>query len=63
VRDEILSVYLSDNVKARRMLPTGAYVRKRTPEGRRRTNAQEKLLERRTRIHLPKPQTKPARRD
>ncbi|HLH19359.1 MAG TPA: polyphosphate kinase 1 [Bryobacteraceae bacterium] len=63
VRDEILSVYLSDNVKARRMLPTGAYVRKRAPEGRRRINAQVKLLERRTRIHLPKPQTKPARRD
>jgi polyphosphate kinase len=61
VRDDILSVYLTDNVKARRMLPSGSYVRKRAAEGKRRVNAQEKLLDRRTRARRPKPPTPPAR--
>lgn len=45
IRDEILSVYFSDTVKARTMLPTGSYARKRS--GKAAVNSQEKL------IHLP----------
>jgi len=47
VRDEILAVYLADNVKARRMLANGTYARKRAADGKRRVDAQEKLLEKR----------------
>jgi polyphosphate kinase len=45
IRDEILSVYLSDNAKARTMLPTGFYARKRSGKGS--ANSQEVL------IHVP----------
>jgi len=44
IRDEVLAVYLADNVKARMMLPTGAYVRKRS--ARAPANSQELLLHR-----------------
>ena len=47
VRDQVLAIYLSDNVKARRMLPNGAYVRKHSGEGKKHVNAQEWLLEKR----------------
>jgi polyphosphate kinase len=47
IRDELLSVYLADNVKARRMLPNGSYVRKKAGDGRKRVNSQEWLLARR----------------
>jgi polyphosphate kinase len=43
-RDEVLAVYLADNTKARRMLPNGAYARKKTVDGRKLVNAQEWLL-------------------
>jgi polyphosphate kinase len=47
VRDEILSVYLADNLKARRMCADGSYERVRLPEGEAPMNAQAWLLRRR----------------
>jgi polyphosphate kinase len=44
VRDQILAVYLADNVKARRMLSTGTYVAKGSGERGRQINSQEFLL-------------------
>ncbi len=44
IKREILDVYLRDNVKARRMLPSGAYVRARPVKGARAVNAQEELI-------------------
>lgn len=43
LRDDVLTTYLADNVKARRMQPNGYYV-KRHPEGGSAINAQEVLL-------------------
>src|SRR5262249_4046038 len=45
LRDDVLATYLSDNVKARRMLSSGAYARKK--DGRKKVDAQERLLARR----------------
>jgi polyphosphate kinase len=47
LRDEILGVYLADNLKARRMRPDGSYERVRLPEGEAPMNAQAWLLRRR----------------
>ena len=47
LRDEILGVYLADNLKARRMRPDGSYQRVRLPEGEAPMNAQAWLLRRR----------------
>jgi len=56
IRDQVLAIYLADNVKARRMLPSGAYVRKRGGEGKKHIDAQEWLLEkRRNSATVPKP--------
>jgi polyphosphate kinase len=44
LRDDLLALYLSDNVKARQMLPNGTYVKKKIGN-RRPVNAQEFLLE------------------
>lgn len=44
MRDEVLAVYLADNAKARRMLPNGAYNRKKVTDGKKIVNAQEWLL-------------------
>ena len=44
IRDEILSVYLLDNVKARRMLGDGTYKRATRTEGQPAWNSQEVLL-------------------
>jgi len=44
LRDELLSLYLSDNVKARHMLPNGTYAKKKIGN-RTAINAQETLLE------------------
>jgi polyphosphate kinase len=44
VRDRILSVYLSDNVKARRMQPDASYARVTPNDGGRAVNAQAALL-------------------
>ncbi|HEV2690955.1 MAG TPA: polyphosphate kinase 1 [Bryobacteraceae bacterium] len=47
VRDEILAAYLSDTMKARRMLPDGTYVRRKPGPGKRAMNAQESLIPKR----------------
>jgi polyphosphate kinase len=47
MRDEVLPVYLADNVKARSMSSAETYTRKRSGENRKRINAQEVLLARR----------------
>jgi polyphosphate kinase len=45
IYDGILTVYLSDTVKARRMMPDGSYVRvKAAQDGRKELNSQEWLL-------------------
>jgi len=54
VRDQILSVYLADNVKARRMLSTGIYVPKVAADGKKRVNSQESLLAKRKNSHRAK---------
>ena len=44
VRDEVLAIYLADNTKARRMLASGAYTRKKAGDGKKPVDAQERLL-------------------
>jgi polyphosphate kinase len=44
VRDQILAVYLADNVKARRMQSNGTYVSKTASKGAKEVNSQELLL-------------------
>ena len=44
VRDQILAIYLADNVKGRRMLSNGSYVAKPSAEGGKHVNSQEYLL-------------------
>ena len=44
IHDDVLVVYLSDNVKARRMLPSGAYQRRRG-QGQNRAASQELLMQ------------------
>jgi len=46
VTDEVLPLYLEDNVKARRMLTDGTYVRRKA-DGKKLINAQEALIARR----------------
>jgi polyphosphate kinase len=46
LRDRVLELYLSDNVKAREMLPDGTYARRRAEPGEPQINAQEELLTR-----------------
>ena len=48
IRDDVLAVYLADNVKARHMQPDGTYTRKKA-SGKHAVCAQEKLLRRRGR--------------
>ena len=45
LRDEVLSVYLSDNVKAREMRADGSYIRRERRRGELSVNAQQVLLE------------------
>jgi polyphosphate kinase len=45
LRDEVLELYLSDNVKARLMLPDGTYVRTEKKRGTPAVNCQQELLE------------------
>jgi polyphosphate kinase len=45
LRDEVLSVYLADNVKAREMLSSGLYVRRERKRGEPAVNSQHVLLE------------------
>jgi polyphosphate kinase len=44
VCDDILAVYLADTSKTREMTSTGAYIRKKSTDGRKGLNAQEWLL-------------------
>ena len=46
LRDEVLDVYLEDNVKAREMKPDGTYTRKLVAKGVPRISSQDVLLER-----------------
>src|SRR5262249_41554901 len=45
VKDQILAVYMADNVKAREMQGDGSYIRKRAPRGTPPVNAQSVLIE------------------
>jgi polyphosphate kinase len=54
IRDDVLAVYLADNVKARAMQPDGTYVRKKAG-GKHAVCAQEKLLRKRGRASRSKP--------
>ncbi len=47
LRDEILNIHLKDNVKARRMLPNGEYVRVQPKDGEEEINSQEWLIKNR----------------
>ena len=49
IRDEILEVYLQDNLRTREMLPDGSYVRIGTHDGDEPVDVQETLLQRRIR--------------
>jgi polyphosphate kinase len=47
LREEVLAVYLADNVKARHMQSNGTYTRKKAADGRNRVNSQDRLLQKR----------------
>jgi polyphosphate kinase len=47
IRDDVLGVYLADNVKARVMQSNGSYARRKVADGRKQVNAQEQLLQKR----------------
>lgn len=51
IRDDILKVYLSDNVKAREMHADGSYTRRRAAAGQERISAQEWLIAYRGKNH------------
>lgn len=51
IRDDILKIYLADNVKARKLLPDGSYVRVKPEAGKERINAQEWLIAHRGKNH------------
>jgi len=63
IRDEVLAVYLADTTKARRMLPTGAYARRKPGDGKKQVNAQESLLMRRLRAVRERGKRIPSRRE
>jgi polyphosphate kinase len=44
IRDEILTAYLLDNVKARRMMPDGTYKRAPRGEGQKVFHSQDHLM-------------------
>lgn len=52
IRDDILKIYLADNVKARQLLPDGSYVRRKPQAGEERLNAQEWFIAHRGKNHL-----------
>ena len=47
ITERVLDVYLADNVKARTMLPSGAYVRKKADDSRHPVDSQERLIRKR----------------
>jgi polyphosphate kinase len=53
LREEVLAVYLADNVKARHMQPGGNYTRKKA-DGRQKVNSQDHLLKKRLATKHPK---------
>jgi polyphosphate kinase len=55
--DDVLSVYLADNVKARHMQSNGVYVRRKT-DGRHKVNSQEHLLQQRSGAKTKSPRIK-----
>jgi polyphosphate kinase len=54
LREDVLAVYLADNVKGRFMQPGGNYTRKKSTDGRPKVNSQEYLLRKRSARKLPK---------
>ncbi len=52
IRDDILKIYLADNVKARLLCPDGSYVRVKPEAGQERMNAQEWFIANRGKNHL-----------
>jgi polyphosphate kinase len=50
LREEVLAIYLSDNVKARHMQSNGSYTRKKAGDTRQKVNSQEYLLEQRAQV-------------
>jgi polyphosphate kinase len=56
--DDVLSVYLADNVKARHMQSNGSYTRKKTADGRHKVNSQELLLQKRSGAKIKNPRIK-----
>ncbi len=56
IREDVLEVYLADNVKARRMLGDGSYSRPKVADGKKQVNSQEYLLN--TRLRAAKKQKK-----
>lgn len=52
IRDNILPIYLADNVKARELKPDGTYVRLKPAAGQERINAQEWFLAHRGQNHV-----------
>lgn len=51
IRDEILKIYLEDNVKARYLQPDGSYVRAKPRAGQEKVNAQEWFIVNRGKNH------------
>jgi polyphosphate kinase len=51
IRDDILTIYLADNVKARMLQPDGSYVRIKAAPGEERMNAQEWFIAHRGKNH------------
>lgn len=55
LKDRVLELYLSDNVQARQMLPSGAYARKKPGDARHAVNSQEWLIRKRAKHARAKP--------
>lgn len=51
IRDDILKIYLADNVKARMLCPDGSYVRVKPEPGQEKINAQEWFIAHRGKHH------------
>lgn len=51
IRDDVLAVYLADNVNARQMLSDGTYSRKKTPPGKKQLDSQQWLINNHTKPH------------
>jgi polyphosphate kinase len=45
--EDVLAVYLADNLKSRHMQSNGSYTRKKPADARRKVNSQDRLLQRR----------------